>query len=126
MNLTQEFKDWFLSITPKQQDSVLSAIDLLKKEGPELKRPTADRIKGSKYHNMKELRPSGIGKHLRVLFMFDPDREAILLLGGDKTSNWKSWYNKAIPKADNLYEQHLARLTKEATQKNPIRSKGRS
>lgn len=44
-------------------------------------------IKGSRHHNMKELRASE-GGALRVLFAFDPRRQAILLLGGDKSGEW--------------------------------------
>lgn len=55
-----------------------------------------DRITGSRHHNMKELRASE-GGALRVLFMFDPRRQAILLLGGDKTGAWTTWYEWAIP-----------------------------
>jgi hypothetical protein len=44
---------------------------------------------------MKELRPAGTS--IRVLFIFDPRRQAILLLGGDKSGNWKSWFPKSVP-----------------------------
>jgi hypothetical protein len=52
---------------------------------------------GSKFHSVKELRPAGTS--IRILFMVDPRRQAILPLGGDKTGNWKSWYDKNIPLA---------------------------
>jgi hypothetical protein len=55
---------------------------------------------------MKELRSTG--GHVRILFAFDPARQAILLLGGDKTGNWKGWYQENIPQADELYDKHLA------------------
>jgi hypothetical protein len=54
---------------------------------------------------MKELRPHG--GHMRVLFAFDPRRMAILLMGGDKSRRWSSWYAEAIPAADALYDEHL-------------------
>jgi len=47
---------------------------------------------------------------LRVLFAFDPRRTALLLLGGDKSGQWASWYERAIPAADRLYDQHLTEL----------------
>jgi hypothetical protein len=46
-------------------------------------------------------------RHIRILFAFDPEREAILLIGGDKTSRWKRWYQENIPLADDLYDAHL-------------------
>ena len=50
---------------------------------------------------------------LRVLFAFDPRRRAILLLGGDKSGQWKTWYEWAIPKADDLYDVHIEELRRE-------------
>jgi hypothetical protein len=53
------------------------------------------------------------GGALRVLFMFDPRRQVILLVGGDKTGDWSDWYEKAIPLADDLYDRYLAELQDE-------------
>jgi hypothetical protein len=58
--------------------------------------------------NMKELR--SVGGHIRALFAFDPRRRAIVLLGGDKTNDWKGWYERNIPRADKLYDKHLRSL----------------
>jgi hypothetical protein len=86
--------------------AVTGAIDLLEMEGPTLGRPIVDRVNGSNFHSMKELRPAGTS--MRILFIFDPRRQAILLLGGDKAGNWKSWYDKNIPVAEGRYENWLA------------------
>jgi len=60
---------------------------------------------------MKELRsPRG---NLRILFAFDPRRMAILLVGGDKTGQWREFYEEEIPKADRLYDEHLKELREE-------------
>ncbi len=56
-------------------------------------------------------RQSG-GKPLRVFYAFDPRRRAILLIGGDKTGD-KRFYDRMIPLADDLYDEHLAELEKE-------------
>ena len=50
---------------------------------------------------------------MRVLFAFDPRRMAILLMGGDKSHRWSSWYGEAIPAADALYDEHLQALRDE-------------
>ena len=71
-----------------------------------------DRVDGSRHHAMKELRASK-GGALRVLFMFDPRRSVILLLGGDKNGDWNTCYDLAIPAADDLYDIHLAALRDE-------------
>ena len=79
--------------------------------GPTLGRPYADTIQGSRYANMKELRPRG--GTIRILFAFDPRRVAILLLGGDKRGQWHAWYDTAIPTADRLYGRYLDDLKRE-------------
>lgn len=38
--------------------------------------------------------------NIRVLFVFDPWRSAILLVAGDKTGQWHKWYEEAIPQAE--------------------------
>jgi hypothetical protein len=43
------------------------------------------------------------------LFAFDPRRQAILLIGGDKTGD-ERFYDRVIPLADRLYDKHLAEL----------------
>jgi hypothetical protein len=70
-----------------------------------LGRPTVDKVAGSKFHSMKELRPAGTS--IRVLFIFDRRRQAILLLGGDKAGTWNSWYDSNIPVAEQRYEDWL-------------------
>lgn len=76
--------------------------------GPTLGRPLVDRIKGSQLTNFKELRPGSTGRsELRVLFIFDPERRAVLLVAGNKAGNWSGWYRKAIPLAERLYALHL-------------------
>lgn len=66
------------------------------------------------YHNMKELRPPSSGtSEIRMLFCFDPAREAIFLVAGDKAGNWNRWYREAIPLADERFAQHLIMLKQE-------------
>lgn len=93
-----------------QQEALTAAIQVLETHGPSLGRPLVNTVKGSRHHNMKELRVSK-GGTLRVLFAFDPRREAILLLGGDKSGRWEEWYEWAIPTADDRYDRHLAEIT---------------
>lgn len=104
--LLEEVERWYFSLDADAMTAVTGAIDLLELEGPTLGRPTADKVKGSKFHSMKELRPAGTS--IRILFIFDPRRQAILLLGGDKAGSWKSWYDKNIPVAEERYENWLA------------------
>jgi len=90
---------------------VAAAIDALEVEGPALGRPLVDRVKGSALANMKELRPGSAGaSEVRLLFVFDPFRQAVFLVGGDKAGNWQGWYRTAIPEAEMAYAEHLRRL----------------
>jgi hypothetical protein len=91
---------------------VRKRVNLLQQKGPALSRPTVDTITGSTISNLKELRTSAAGI-LRVLFVFDPRRTAILLLGGDKTGQWVEWYEWAIPEAERLYVVYLEELREE-------------
>jgi len=101
-----EFNAWFQTLTEDQQDAVTARVGLLETEGPALGRPTVDTIAGSRHPNMKELRVSK-GGAIRILFAFDPQRQAVLLIGGDKTGQWVAWYEAAIPLADELFDEYL-------------------
>ena len=114
VSLHAEVEDWFLAICvsdPVTADLIAEAIDVLAEHGPALGRPLVDRLHHSKYHHMKELRPPSTGgTEVRLIFAFDPTREAIFLVAGDKAAQWNAWYRTAIPLADERYEQHLANL----------------
>ncbi len=108
VELHSDVEDWILALDEEDYHHVAATIDALVEVGPTLTRPHADTITGSRHHNMKELRPRG--GNLRILFAFDPRRTAILLVAGDKTNNWTKWYDRAIPVADQRYDEHLASL----------------
>ena len=84
---TDEFAAWYGSLDAKDQSKVDERVELLEQSGPALRRPVVGEITTSTYKNMKELRAKSGRAHLRVLFIFDPSREAILLLGGDKAED---------------------------------------
>lgn len=104
-------QDWIGALDQKSYEQVVAALELLIEQGPQLGRPIVDSVTTSKHSNMKEVRPGSTGRtELRILFAFDPQREAILLVAGDKSNDWKKWYKKNIPMADKLFDEHLARL----------------
>ncbi len=104
---------WLLSLDQKSYEQVIAALELLAERGPSLGRPVVDSVVGSRHKNMKELRPGSSGRsELRVLFAFDPDRRAIMLVAGDKAGNWQKWYRTNIPLADDLFAEHLSRSRK--------------
>ena len=84
---------------------------LLETFGPHLKRPRADTLNGSKHPNMKELRFDADDGVWRVAFAFDTQRMAVLLVAGDKSGvSEKRFYKTLIKKADERFDDHLARL----------------
>lgn len=67
-----------------------------------------DTVSTSRLPNMKELRPPSAGStEIRILFVFDPYRAAVLLVAGDKSGQWNRWYRTAIPEAERLYADYL-------------------
>lgn len=100
-----EVAQWMRSLDRDDLRRVNASVDALSIDGPHLGRPRVDSIKGSRHQHMKELR--SVGGHLRVLFIFDPDRQAVLLVGGDKTNDWTGWYERNIPIADDRYDAYL-------------------
>jgi hypothetical protein len=83
--LVEEVVDeWFADLDEATANLVAAAIDQVQEKGPALARPLADHVKGSKLHKMKELRPGSSGaSEVRILFRFDPERQAVLLVAGD-------------------------------------------
>ncbi len=111
---TDEFGEWWESISAGEQVSLDASIRLLELLGPRLSRPHADTMKGSRHKNMKELRTQCEGRPLRSFFAFDPRRMAILLIGGDKTGD-DQFYERMLPQADKLYDNHLQELSEEGS-----------
>ncbi len=112
VEFTDEFSDWWDSLTETEQEAVRSDVKLLMDEGPQLGRPTVDSVKGSRHSNMKELRTQAHGDPLRTFFAFDPRRSAILLIGGNKKGD-KRFYDRMVPIVDDLYNEYLEELEKE-------------
>jgi len=109
VEVSDEFRDWYESLVVDLRSTIASAVDRLELLGPELSRPFADTLKGSRFPNMKELRVQYRGRPYRILFIFDPRRNAYLILGGDKSGN-RRWYQEAIRKADEIYACHLGEI----------------
>ncbi|MFF0302200.1 type II toxin-antitoxin system RelE/ParE family toxin [Streptomyces sp. NPDC004562] len=112
ITLLEPVDTWFLKLCeddPESANRVTDALDFLAQEGPNLGRPMVDRIHGSRLHNLKELRPGSSGHtEMRMLFVFDPEREAIILVAGDKSGRWSDWYRDSIPVAELRYADFLA------------------
>ena len=107
-----EFGDWWADLSEEEQVSVAASVSLLEERGPNLGFPHSSSIKGSEHSHMRELRTQHQGRPFRTLYAFDPRRNAILLIGGDKSGNDR-WYEVHVPLADRLYEDHLRQLREE-------------
>ena len=106
-----DFEPEFLALEPAVQEALLAVAKLLADYGPQLGRPYADTLKGSKYANIKELRFEAADGEWRVAFAFDPQRQAILLVAGHKSGgSQKRFYRQLIAKADRRFSAHLDRL----------------
>ena len=109
--LLEEVESWYRTLLEEDNESaelVAAAINLLETDGPNLGRPLVDRVKGSDLHNLKELRPGSRGlSEVRLIFIFDPERRAVLLVAGDKSEQWTEWYRENIPLAESRYKRWL-------------------
>jgi hypothetical protein len=109
-----EFEPELDALPEVVQDELLAHARLLQQFGPQLGRPRADTLNGSRHRNMKELRFDAADGVWRVAFAFDPNRKAILLACGDKSGgSEKRFYRQLIEKADVRFDTHLARLRRE-------------
>ena len=96
------------------QEVEMAAGRLLEQFGPHLGRPRVDTLNGSRHANMKEMRFSAADGEWRIAFAFDPARNAIVLVAGDKSGgSTKRFYRALIRKADQRFDRHLVRLVDE-------------
>ncbi len=117
VEVTDEFKAWWSGLTEAERISVERAVLLLEDRSPHLPFPYSSRINGSRHSAMRELRVQHHGQPYRVLYIFDPRRVALLLLGGDKTGDGR-WYEKNVPLADRIYDNYLAGMEEENNAKD--------
>lgn len=109
---TDEFGDWWNFLDADEQESVAAYVRLLEEKGPRLPFPYSSRVESSRHSHMRELRVQHKGMPYRLLYAFDPRRVAILLIGGNKTGDDR-WYEKYVPRADRLYDEHIEQLREE-------------
>ena len=105
---TAVFNEWLGQQDEEVTAEVAAAILLLQEYGPRLGRPHADTLKGSRFANMKELRVKTSRTETRIAFAFDPERQAVVLVAGDKRGvNEKRFYRQLIAKADAIFSEYL-------------------
>ena len=94
------------------QMRVRPSVELLWQYGVALSFPHSSGVAMSRHTHLRELRIQCDGSPYRVLYAFNPLRNAILLLGGDKTGD-ERWYEVNVPIADRLYDEHLREIEEE-------------
>lgn len=108
--VSSEFVAWWNDLSVGEQTSVGAVVNLLELFGPTLGFPHSSAITRSK--KLRELRIQHAGQPYRVLYAFDPARNAVLLLGGNKAGK-NRWYEENVP----LAERILAKYLRETRQK---------
>jgi hypothetical protein len=104
---TDEFLAWYEGLADKwieAHEAVYSAVGVLEEQGVALGFPQSSKIEGSK-HAMRELRIQCQGHPLRVFYIFDKLRQAVVLLGGDKQGDDR-FYEREVPRAEKIWEQY--------------------
>jgi hypothetical protein len=109
--MTAEFQRWSRTLAPERRANIKGVLARIAAGGPTLGRPQVDVIHGSRMHKLKEAR---VNRRIRVLFAFDSNQNAVMLVGGDKTGKWNRWYRQKIPLAERLYLDHERSIGKEA------------
>ncbi len=105
------FEDEFAELPLDVQEALAASARLLGTFGPTLGRPHADTLSGSRHVNMKELRFNAGDGVWRVAFAFDPARNGIIFVAGDKAGvAQKRFYKVLIAKADARFTEHLDTL----------------
>ena len=103
---TDEFRDWYGDLPVAAQERVTFVVDLLEEKGTRLGFPYTSAIQGTSLP-LRELRVQHMGEPIRILYIFDPLRQALLLLGGSKLGTGNRWYQTSIRRAEQLYEEYL-------------------
>jgi hypothetical protein len=103
--VTDEFKAWYERLSEVEQDRVAFSIGLLEQRGVTLPHPYSSAIKGASFA-LRELRTQAEGDPLRTFYAFDPSRQAVLLIGGDKTSD-DDFYQRMVPIAETIWRDYL-------------------
>lgn len=112
VNYTDEFGEWWQTLQVPVQERLYKVVSLLEIHGPNLNFPYSSDIRGSSIA-LRELRAQCDGLPYRVLYVFDPLRSAVLLIGGDKTGDAR-WYERMIPIAERIYRDYLDELKEES------------
>ena len=107
---TEEYLTWFANLSEYDKEEINYKVHLLEEFGPNLGRPHADTLKGTKIKNLKELRIKTNEHVFRISYYFDIKRNGILLTGGDKKGKDEKIFYRDLIKESleiiELYKDH--------------------
>ena len=106
--VSDEFREWYMPLSDGEKDDVTRAVEQLELCGVTLKSPLSSALKGTRFP-LRELRIQSKGHPLRVIYAFDPDRDAYLIIGGDKTGD-RRFYERIIPLAERIWSEYLTTI----------------
>jgi hypothetical protein len=109
---TNDFGEWWSELTADEQIEVTAHVELLEEMGPRLPFPYSSNVKPSRHSHMRELRIQFRGDPYRIFYAFDSRRVAILLIGGNKAGDDR-FYERYVPVADQLWDEHLQEFEEE-------------
>lgn len=110
LKTTSQFRRWVQTLDGDRTERVNGAIRHAARSGPTLGRPHVDVIHGSRVRKLKEVR---VDRSIRVLFAFDSNRNAVMLVGGDKSGKWSRWYPQQVRLAERLLGDHERSIGKD-------------
>jgi hypothetical protein len=102
---TDEYEDWYRSLDALEQAAVINVVTKLRALGYELGAPHSSALEGTDLP-LRELRPKQGHSPLRVIYAFDPARQAVLLIGGDKAGDPK-FYRRIVVAAERIWREYL-------------------
>jgi hypothetical protein len=102
---TDEFASWYLALDVQATRAVDHCVGLLADRGVTLGFPFSSAIEGATF-GLRELRVQAGGRPLRVFYAFDPERAAVLILGGDKTGDAR-FYESSITSCERIWREYL-------------------
>lgn len=110
---TLTFTAWFLTLSASEQKQVLAVVEKLTITGLTLPYPHSSNLGDG----FRELRVNHGDSPLRVIYAYDPHRDAVLILGGNKAGNSKRLMRELTAEAEKVWAKYLAAQKKEDEKK---------
>jgi hypothetical protein len=105
--VTDEYLEWYEALDDPGAEDVDVTVGILQSLGVALGAPRSSDIKGASFA-LRELRLQSNARPFRIFYAFDPKRQAVLLIGGDKTGiSDKRFYAQMIPLSERIWQEYL-------------------